>query len=440
MARMISTQTQEDIKTSFSDLLLHVHPRRLPAQALALTRTWGLGGMAALLLMLQFLSGLLLLFVYQPSPVTAYDSILALQQRVLFGGFVRNIHHWSANVLVMIAFFHMLRVFYTGAFHAHRRFNWVIGLCLMTLVLGANFTGYLLPWDQLAYWAVTICTGMMDYVPGAGHYLQQMLRGGTEVGQATLSNFFVIHVMVLPTAFLMLLPVHFWRIRKAGGVTLGHSADQGAPAPHKWAPVFPELVLREVVAGLVLTAAIFILSALFDAPLHARANPGLSPNPTKPPWYFAAFQELLIHVHPVVVILVIPAICIAGLVALPYLRYEADTAGIWFCSATGRKTAWLAVGLSSIFVPVTVFLDEHMLTSVHTSQAMTNPIYRGIIPLIVIFGMLFGLIVWLRKRCHASRNEVMQSVFTLFLTTIMLLTLVGALFRGPDMKLGWWWG
>ncbi|MFH0727488.1 MAG: cytochrome b N-terminal domain-containing protein [Pseudomonadota bacterium] len=396
--------------------------------------------MAALLLMAQFLSGLVLLFVYQPSPVTAYDSILTLQQRILFGRFIRNIHHWSANVLVVITFFHMLRVFFTGAFHAHRRFNWVIGLCLMALVLGANFTGYLLPWDQLAYWAVTICTGMMDYVPGVGHYMQLMLRGGAEVGQATLSNFFVFHVMVLPAAFLMLLPVHFWRIRKAGGVAVERSADQAAQATTKWVPVFPDLILREVVAGLVLTASIFILSALFDAPLHERANPGLSPNPTKPPWYFAGFQEVLIHVHPIVVILVIPAICIGGLVAAPYLSYEADAVGIWFCSATGRKTAWLAVGLACIAVPVTVFFDERMMTSMHTSQAMPNPVYRGIIPTAMILGMLFALIVWIRKRYHASRNEVVQSVFTLLLTIIMLLTLVGAIFRGPDMKLGWWWG
>ena len=166
-----------------STLVLHFRPKVVQERTLRFTLTWGLGGMAV---------------AYQPVPDRAYESILHLQDNVLFGQFIRNIHHWSANILLIVVFFHFLRVFFTGAFHAPRQFNWIIGLTMFVLILGSNFTGYLLPWDQLAFWAVTICTGMLEYIPVIGEGLKQIILGGTDLGPPTLSNFFAIHTAIIP--------------------------------------------------------------------------------------------------------------------------------------------------------------------------------------------------------------------------------------------------
>ena len=159
------------------NLILHFRPLTVPEKTLDFSLTWGLGGMAAILVVLQFGTGLLLKFVYEPNPVSAYASIQHIQNAVMFGQLVRNIHHWSANLLVLIVFLHMLRVYFTGALLPPRQFNWIIGLSLFGLVLFANLTGYLLPYDQLAFWAVTVSTGMLEYIPVIGVHLQQMLRG-----------------------------------------------------------------------------------------------------------------------------------------------------------------------------------------------------------------------------------------------------------------------
>ena len=190
----------------FNSLILHFRPRTVSERTLRFTLTWGLGGMAVVLILLLFGTGILMKFVYQPFPDKAYASILHLQRDVLFGQFVRNIHHWSGNILLIVVFLHFLRVFFTGAFQPPRQFNWVIGLFLLLTVLMFSFTGYLLPWDQLSFWAVTICTGMLEYIPGVGVWLQRLIRGGSEVGASTLSNFYAIHTAVLPAALILLMP------------------------------------------------------------------------------------------------------------------------------------------------------------------------------------------------------------------------------------------
>ena len=186
---LIPKSDQERRRYLLKNLILHFRPLTVPEKTLKFSLTFGLGGMAALLIILQFGTGLLLKFVYKPIPVAAYTSILVLQNEVMFGQLIRNIHHWCANFLVLIAFLHMLRVFFTGAFHPPRQFSWIIGLGLFGLVLTANFTGYLLPYDQLAYWAVTVSTGMLEYIPFVGNQLQEIIQGGNEIGPATLSIF-----------------------------------------------------------------------------------------------------------------------------------------------------------------------------------------------------------------------------------------------------------
>jgi len=205
-------------KNILKTFVFHFRPRTVPETSIRFTHTFGLGGVALVLVALLFSTGLLLKMVYKPFPGMAYDSILMILHDVPFGLWVRNIHHWSANLLVIILFLHMQRVYFTGGHYRPRQFNWVVGLILFLLVLASNFTGYLLPWDQLAFWAITISTGMLDYVPVAGGWLQRIIRGGPEIGPSSLLIFFTFHTAILPAGIFLVMLFHFWRIRKAGGL------------------------------------------------------------------------------------------------------------------------------------------------------------------------------------------------------------------------------
>lgn len=193
---------------------------RVPVKALRYTHTFGLGGMSLVLFLMLISTGLLMIFVYEPSPERAYESILYMQQEILFGRLIRSVHYWSANLLIAVAALHMLRVFLTGAFHAPRQSNWIIGLSLLVLILLFGFTGDLLPWDQISYWAITICTEMLGYMPGIGQTLQRVMIGGAEIGFATVINFYALHTIVVPLLLVGLMTWHFWRVRLAGGVVV----------------------------------------------------------------------------------------------------------------------------------------------------------------------------------------------------------------------------
>jgi quinol-cytochrome oxidoreductase complex cytochrome b subunit len=159
------------------------------------------------------------MFFYVPSATLAYTNILEIQSEVTFGLLTRNIHRWAAHLMVFFVFLHMMRVFYHGAYKPPREFNWVVGVVLLFTTILLSFTGYLLPWDQIAYWAITIGTNMGGYVPLFNTPINRMLLGGLEVGQNTLLRFYVLHIMVLPLVGAIFLAVHFWRIRKDGGIS-----------------------------------------------------------------------------------------------------------------------------------------------------------------------------------------------------------------------------
>jgi quinol-cytochrome oxidoreductase complex cytochrome b subunit len=309
-------------------LVLHLRPVKVPARAIRFTHTFGLGGSSLVLITLLAATGILLMLGYQPAPGTAYESILTIEREITFGALVRAMHYWSASLLVIVVLLHMARVFLTGAYHGPRQFNWVIGVSLLGLVLANAFTGYLLPWDQLSYWAVTISTGMLSYVPVIGGALQRVARGGTEIGADTLVLFYTIHTSIVPALLVAIMSLHFWRVRKAGGVVLP-PAPPGAPpeAEPEKVMFLPHLLMKEVSLALLITAAVTVLAAVFGAPLGDPANPGMSPNPAKAPWYFMGFQELLLHVHPVVAIVVVPAAGLLALLLLPYVTREERSAG-----------------------------------------------------------------------------------------------------------------
>ena len=416
-------------------MILHLHPQTVPRETLRLTLSWGLGGMAAVLVGLMFLTGILLLLVYQPSTDHAYNSILILTREVPFGLWVRNIHHWSANLLVVIAVLHLLRVVLTGAFGPGRRLNWVIGLFLLFLLLSSNFTGYLLPWDQLAYWAVTICTSMLGYIPFCGQWLQELFRGGTEIGPATLANFFVLHVAFIPATLVILLLWHFWLIRRAGGLVQAER-DDTEKVPVLRVPSTPNLIVREAAVGLALVAIVLIMSILWNAPLLEQANPGMSPNPAKAPWYFLGFQELLLHLHPVFAVFVWPMLGAAALMFVPFWRETALPTGVWFGSERGHKLLiWTAS--AGALATLGLILGDNLLLHSGEIAAVNTLITRGLLPTVVLIALLASLYFLLVRKLKYTRAEAVTAGIVLVLVALMVCTVIGIWFRGPEMHLVW---
>ncbi len=427
---------RERKRVVLNHLLLHNRPVRLPERTIAFRHTFGLGGMSATLVGLLILTGVLLMFVYEPSPDRAYGSIEALRRDVRFGGLVRNVHYWSANLLVFIMFLHLLRTFFTGAFHGARQFNWVIGVLLLLVVLAANFTGYLLPWDQLSFWAITIVTGMLGYVPWIGDGLIRLARGGAEISSATLINFYTFHTTVIPVSIVGLMAFHFWRVRKAGGVVVPFSPGED-PAKKPGTVLFvPSLLVREFVTGLVLVATVMVLAVAFDAGLGAAANPGMSPNPAKAPWYFLGLQELLLHFHPTWAVVILPGLALLGLLAIPYLRYDEPMEGAWFVSETGRSLAMAGALAAVALTPLWVLVDEYVADWSGWLAGLPPGLSEGLVPAVVALGITGAVIRLAGRQYGGNRQETLQAAFAFLTTALVILTVVGVWFRGEGMALG----
>lgn len=362
---------------SFSNFFLHVYPVKIPARVLRLRYSFRLGFISSVLFGLLTLTGVYLMFFYTPAVGSAYGDMQTIRTGVGFGQLIRNVHRWSAHLMVLAVFLHLVRVFYAGAYKKPREFNWVIGVVLLLLTLGLSFTGYLLPWDQLSYWAVTVGTNLVHQVPVVGGSLQNLLLGGDQIGQSTLLRFYALHVAVLPLSVVLLLSVHIWRVRKDGFAVERSSVgtfeeeatvppiegESAAPSEAKASgPIpastkaelygdrtrvlgvvdresvtaeeravddtvftWPHLVVRHVVIFLGVSATVLALGVAFRAPLQDLANPNLTPEPAKAPWYFAGLQELLSHFDPLVAGVLVPTAALLVLILLPYIDRNRST-------------------------------------------------------------------------------------------------------------------
>jgi quinol-cytochrome oxidoreductase complex cytochrome b subunit len=346
----------------FLNLWLHIHPAKVKKENLKLKHTWYLGFITFFLFVILVTTGIALMFYYRPHPPQAYQDMKDLQFAVFLGSFLRNMHRWAAHGMVICVFLHMCRVFYTGSYKRPRQFNWVIGIVLFLLTLGLSFTGYLLPWDQLAFWAITVGTNIGSYAPLVGARIRELLLGGHSVGESALLRFYVLHVAVLPALITLLTMVHFWRVRKDGGlsrpvwklkpeaplVQIGAGAERVpalvavAASPDKTyglmevvngKPIFetvaaeeeedtvfsyPYAFFREAVALLATVTTVMAVSLFWRAPLEELANPVKTPNPAKAPWYFLGLQELVSH-SALLGGVIVPALMVLGLIAIPYL-------------------------------------------------------------------------------------------------------------------------
>jgi cytochrome b6 len=206
------------------NIFLHLFSAKTRRRSLDLGVTWYLGTLTFGCFAILFITGILLMLYYHPSVPQAYADMKDLQFVVSSGVFLRNLHRWSAHAMVFLVFAHMFRVFYRGAYRPPREFNWVIGVLLLLMTLLLSYTGYLLPWDQLSYWAVTVGSNIASAVPVFGAKIRFLMLGGHVVNANALLRFYVLHCMILPLAAIVLIAIHFWRIRKDGGLYTGEPA------------------------------------------------------------------------------------------------------------------------------------------------------------------------------------------------------------------------
>ena len=415
-------------------IFLHLHPKRVSESAIQFNRTFGLGGMAALLIVVQLITGILLRFYYSPYPAEAYNSVMFLKTQVLFGQFVRNIHYWSGVFMLLIAFLHFLRVFLTGAYRDIRRLNWLFGLLLLLIIVLLNFTGYLLPWDQLAYWAITVSTNLISYFPLVGESLRTMIIRGNELNAETLQTFFTFHTALLPLLLLAFVLYHFWRVRKAGGILLPENNEET-----KMVEVYPNLVFKEFIVALVLIAVLFTFGALFNAPLLEKANPAYSMNPTKAPWYFAGVQELLMHFHPFFAAFIIPLSVVIFLAWLPYFKYEEAPTGHWFISEKGRKSSEATAKFAAIVTIAGILFNEYVLNFEVVLSPVPAFISNGILPLVILLLFMAEFYKYYLKKLKLPKAELVQAVFVFIMAAFIVLTVTGIFFRGKDMALTFPW-
>lgn len=342
------------------NVFLHIHPVKVFKETLKFTKTFGLGLISFYLFVILSVTGILLMFYYIPHTERAYQDMKDLQFVVSFGVIMRNMHRWAAHGMVAVVFLHMCRVFYTAAYREPREFNWSIGIILLICTFMLSLTGYLLPWDQLAYWAITIVSKIIGSAPVVGEKMKYVVLGGTDVGQNALIRFYVLHNVILPLFTSLLLVVHFWRIRKDGGLarpmeqmaSTGEETDsmqnskdlksyglmnlvegktfQAGKKPEEMTTTWPHLIQREMILFFIVLIFVMVMSVLFDAPLEEMANPSVTPNPAKAPWYFLGLQELVSWGPAFWGGVLIPTIGVVLLILIPYMDRGHRGTGVWF--------------------------------------------------------------------------------------------------------------
>lgn len=467
-----------------TNIFFHLHPVKVSRRSLRIRYSLGLGLISTILFLILTGTGVLLMFFYTPSVERAYGDILALQTQLPLGQLMRNIHRWAAHLMVIAVVLHMVRVFYTGAYKPPREFNWIVGVLLLLLTLGASFTGYLLPWDQLAYWAITVGANIAGYTPVIGNALKGALIGGVEVGHPALIRFYVLHIMVIPGLMILLISLHLWRVRKDGGLAANElpvdsgQGDQPLPEPQQETAVkkqtateifpkdrrktyglmalvrggsrmvdhgpddtvfaFPVVAIIETVLFLGTLLVVLLFSLARDAPLEEIANPMLTTNPAKAPWYFVGLQEMLEHMHPTLAGIIFPLLLVLFLIVLPYLDRARDNIGFWFTSTRGKRIAILTTMYTLIVVPLYIALDNLIDPREMWREALPPLVLQIVLP-VLILGVVIVIPLLILRRWQPTVREVMIVLFTGLFVSAVVFTVSGFLFRGPGFELYWPW-
>jgi quinol-cytochrome oxidoreductase complex cytochrome b subunit len=472
---------REESQATFHNLFLHIHSVRVHLRTLSPSLTCGLGLITTASFVITVITGVLLMVYYKPSTDLAYQSIKDIHFTVSTGRFIRNIHRWAAQLMVLAVLLHMARVFFTASYKKPREFNWLVGLGLLVITLALSFTGYLLPWDQLAYWAITIgsnianspreftdALGLTKFFDPGG-FQKRLLLGANYVGQDALIRFYVLHVFILPLALVTLMGVHFWRIRKDGGLArpedpMGGPAEWGGERRTVFQPLatktyglmalvkgqrppvnrgpentvmsWPHLFWAELSVFMVTVAITLILAFYWDAPLKELANPAIPENPAKAPWYFLGIQELVSY-SAFTGGLLIPVIVVVGLALIPFLDRRPGGEGEWFGSRREKPVFWrsfffaLAVTVGMLALTVNFGWLRNWFPNIHQMWIiLINP--GSLLVLVFAAWSLFVL-----KRENSVRLAAV-SLFTCFLVGFTVLTYFATVHRGPNWHFYWW--
>lgn len=310
----------------------------------------------------QFLSGLLLMIYYEASAESAYNSVRFIMEKVRFGWLIRQVHSYGSNFMIAFLFLHSIRVFFYGGYKKPREITWLFGFALLAVTLGFGFTGYLLPWDQLSYWATTVGTEIAGATPVIGSYLIILLRGGETISEVTLTRFFAVHVVVLPWVFMGLVAVHLFLIRYKGISTLDPaSVPEKTPEELKKAggkAFYPGHVLKEASVVLLMLAAMILMIVYAPLPLHEKADPFNTPVGVKPEWYFLSMYQALKYMPKLLGILGTGLIILA-LFLLPF--WDKTPA-----RHPGRRPIAVAIGILFIIANIALAFLATLAETEHT--------------------------------------------------------------------------
>ncbi len=434
-----------------NNLFLHIHSATIHQYSLRWNYTFGLGVIALSLFLILCLTGFLLMIYYKPDTANAYYSIKDIIYVIPSGRLVRNIHRWSAHLMVIACFLHMVRVFYTSAYKRGRGLNWNIGICLFLLTLGLSFTGYLLPWDQLAFWACTIgvnitasITQLTDAIgltaildPGA--VMKHLLLGSDQIGNDALVRFYVYHCIFLPLLLTMGVGWHIWRIRKSGGLARPDSTEmtnQISPAKSNLVKTYPDAIAYEFSILLFVLAITIAISYFYDAPLKEPANLLVPENPAKAPWYFLGVQELVSY-SAFTGGIGIPLIIVFTLSMIPYLDKEDRNFGLWFGNKADLLIVISSLGYSMICCITLLGLSCRFnwpgIWFADNSKFLIHFINPG--TLLIFLYSIWALTILRKSR--SVRSGVI-AFFTCFFLATIILTYFAWGHRGPNWDFYWW--
>lgn len=345
-----------DARFDLSGLRHFVSTKGVPVHA---QKIWYyLGGMTLFLLAVQLFTGILLLLYYRPSAAEAYESVQFIVTQVRFGWLIRNLHAWSANLLVVAAFAHFFSVFFLKSYRRPRELTWVSGVLLLFLVLAFGFSGYLLPWNELSFFATKVGTGIAGAIPVVGGFLRRLLRGGDDVTGATLSRFYGLHVAVLPAVTTALVGLHVLLVQRQGmSVPLSVERRVAAGEPLRQMPFFPNYILRDVLAWYVALAVLAGLALYSPWELGTKADP-FAPVPAgiRPEWYFLAMFHTL------------------KLIPSHIVGIEGETVGV------------VVLGVAGAFLLLVPFLDRR------ASQGQNSPLFTALAVVALTYMIVFTIV------------------------------------------------
>jgi ubiquinol-cytochrome c reductase cytochrome b subunit len=355
-----------EIRTSLLD-------RRVPHR---LTWWHTLGSATLAVFVVQVVTGTVLAMYYSPSPDHAYNSIRFIQGQVVSGALLRGIHHWGASAMVVLVVAHMIRVFTMGAYKYPREVNWLLGVGLFLIVMGFSFTGYLLPWDQKAYWATEVGTNIAGTTPVMGDMLLKLFRGGTQLGAATLTRFYALHVLLLPVLLGTIVGLHLFLVIRQGIAARAAELETGAPprttdagypafyeASYKRAKqedirFWPDIIAKDAIVAMVVIVVIVLLGAFAGAPLEAPADPADTSYVPRPEWYFLPFFQLLKLVPGSMesaVAVGVPAALVIAMLMLPF--FDRASARSFAHRPLSRLSLLVLLGGSGLLIGASVQQD-----------------------------------------------------------------------------------